>query len=121
MTVGFSCTQCGETLDWDQFFGVKQNDEPSNPGGQAGSPGQMRPPSPVSSRKVWWMSLNWLGKLLWISIFIILISLGIMGIGWLTNARFIVDTGYAFIAYGVIGLVIFCLVVGMKMYADRPS
>ena len=40
LTVGFSCTQCGETLDWDRFFGIQQNAERPSPADQAsGRPG----------------------------------------------------------------------------------
>ena len=119
LTVGFSCTQCGETLDWDQFFGIQQNAERPSPADQASGPGQMPPPRPVGAGKAWWASLNWLGKFLWISLFIIGISLGIIGIGMLVNFKYMVDFGFVFIQYGGIGIITVFIIIGIRIYLRR--
>ena len=101
LTVGFSCTQCGETLDWDQFFGIQQNAERPSPADQASGPGQDRPP-------VWILLL---GGIMFISFFIIVISLVFIGIG-----GDMADFGWAFIQYGVIGIIIVFIIVGIRNY-----
>ena len=104
LTVGFSCTQCGETLDWDQFFGIQQNAERPSPADQASRPGQDRPPV--------WMLL--IGFFTLISAGIIVISLVFIGIG-----GDMADFGWAFIQYGVIGIITVFIIIGIRNYLRR--
>lgn len=43
LTVGFECSECGEVIDWDSFFGIKKEHE------QSLAPGQPPVPKPVTN------------------------------------------------------------------------
>ena len=107
LTVGFSCTQCGETLDWDQFFGIQQNAERPSPADRASGPGQdLHPP-------VW---IRLFSGIVFISVCIIVISLVFIGIG-----GDMADFGWVFIQYGVIGFIIGVAPIQIRMYIRGRS
>ena len=106
LTVGFDCTQCGQSLDWDLFFNVK------NKAGQPNSPRGKPPPAPVSRKDAWWMSLTGYGKFFYTMVIWIVVSIVILIIGYITDISIIWQLGGLGLVLGLLILLPVMYVVG---------
>lgn len=112
LTIGFDCTQCGQSLDWDLFFGVKNGAGRPGSSGSPNSPRGRPPPAPVSRKDAWWMSLTRFGKFFYTMVIWIVLSIVVTIIGAVTDIPAIWMLGGLGLALGLLILLPVMYLVG---------